>query len=107
MEKPLLPKWIKMKKEEEKLDGLFEEAVEKATKTKEKLAPDVRLSFYAYYKRAKGINSVSNKGILENEPLVNAFKMNALFQLGQITPGEAKKKYIELVNQHIPDNINA
>ncbi|MDP2059136.1 MAG: acyl-CoA-binding protein, partial [Flavobacteriaceae bacterium] len=38
----------------------------------------------------------------ENE-LRNAFKINALFQVKDISQNEAKKKYIELVEKYITD----
>ena len=72
-----------------KLQKKFEEAYELASKTSEKLPQDVMLQFYAYYKQAtKGNNYESPSGDVE---LKNAFKLNAWFQLSQLTEDEAKK----------------
>lgn len=88
-----------MKKET--LDQRFSEAFERASKTQIKLPPDIMLHFYAYYKRATlGMPYHNPSG--ENE-LRNAFKINALFQVQNLTQDEAKQKYIDLVNKYITD----
>ncbi|WP_075343044.1 acyl-CoA-binding protein [Tenacibaculum agarivorans] len=78
-----------------KLDILFKEAFLRATKTKQKFAPDVQLRLYAYYKQAtKG----DNFALSVDDNLKNAFKFNAWVQLKGMDENEAKKNYIKLVN---------
>ncbi|KUO68332.1 MAG: hypothetical protein APF83_10420 [Lutibacter sp. BRH_c52] len=84
-----------------KLDIAFEEAYKISSSTSIKLPPDVMLQLYAYYKQAtKGSNYEQPSGDVE---LRNAFKLNAWFQLGQISEDKAKKEYINLVNKYIKD----
>jgi len=79
----------------QKLDERFEMAFEIASAMTQKLPPDIMLKFYAYYKLAtKGRTYSSPSG---QSQLRNAFKLNAMFQLNDISEDEAKKKYIELV----------
>ncbi len=82
------------------LDKRFEEAVNRATNTDLVFPPDVRLYFYAYYKRALG-NHRNGRELEDGNTLVNAFKLNAIFQVRNISVEEAKTKYIELVNKYI------
>ena len=78
------------------LDKLFNEAFQKASTTKQKLAPDVLLRLYAYYKQAtRGDNFSFNAN---EDDLKNAFKFNAWAQLKGMNEEEAKRSYIELVN---------
>lgn len=85
-----------------KLDIAFEEAYKISSATSLKLPPDVMLQLYAYYKQAtKGSNYEQPSGDVE---LRNAFKLNAWFQLGQISEDEAKKEYINLVNKYLKDH---
>ncbi len=90
--------------EQLKLDQEFEKAVERATKTDRRFPPDTRLYFYAYYKRANG-NHSDRRDIedIEGGALINAFKMNAIFQAKNLTVNEAKRRYVELVNKCIPN----
>lgn len=82
-----------------KLDVEFEKAYEISSTTTLKLPPDIMLQLYAYYKQAtKGTNYEQPSGDVE---LRNAFKLNAWFQLSQITEDEAKKEYIKLVNKYL------
>ncbi|WP_025742328.1 acyl-CoA-binding protein [Aquimarina pacifica] len=86
---------------EEELNIAFDNAYHRASSTKIQLPPDVMLYFYAYYKRAthtEGFYTPSG-----DSQLRNAFKLNAFFQTQNITPQEAKKKYIELVEKYIID----
>ncbi|NEW79317.1 MAG: acyl-CoA-binding protein [Gelidibacter sp.] len=84
-----------------KLDIAFEEAYKISSATSLKLPPDVMLQLYAYYKQAtKGSNYEQPSGDIE---LRNAFKLNAWFQLGQISEDKAKKEYINLVNKYLKD----
>ncbi|WP_024770766.1 acyl-CoA-binding protein [Aquimarina macrocephali] len=86
---------------EEELNIAFDNAYKRACNTKIQLPPDVMLHFYAYYKRAthtEGFFTPSG-----DSELRNAFKLNAFFQAKNLTPKEAKEKYIELVNKYITD----
>lgn len=78
----------------------FEKAYTMASTTKRTFPPDVMLNFYAYYKRATEKNGFyippSQSGNLKN-----AFKINALLQVKDISKTEAQKKYIELVEEYI------
>lgn len=86
------------------LDKRFEEAVELASNPILKFPPDIRLLFYAYYKRAIGNHRGEPRRMDdEKNALVSGFKMNALFQAKNISVKEAKEKYIDLVNKHIAD----
>jgi len=80
-----------------KLDKRFEKAFEIANAMTQKLAPDVMLELYAFYKQAtKGDEYTTPSG--ESE-LRNAFKLNAWFQINNLNTDEAKKEYIELVEK--------
>lgn len=86
----------------DKLNIKFEKAYAFACNTSIKLAPDIMLAFYAYYKQAtKGNNYVQPSG---NIQLRNSFKLNAWFQLSHISEDDAKQEYINLVNKHLKDN---
>ncbi|HPF12108.1 MAG TPA: acyl-CoA-binding protein [Flavobacteriaceae bacterium] len=78
------------------LEKAFNEAVNSINNHVEPFPADVLLKLYAYYKRAT--NDQSSPG--SSNPLINAFKTNALFQTRGLTSNEAKKKYIETVNQY-------
>lgn len=74
----------------------FQEAYEKASTTKIKLAPDVMLRLYAYYKQA----TIEYSHHFEHQQvdLIRSFKFNAWQQVNHLTAEEAKISYIELVN---------
>lgn len=77
------------------IDTRFNKAFEIASAMTQKLPPDTMLKFYAYYKQAtKGGEYTTPSG---NSQLRNAFKLNAWFQLNNLSEEEAKKKYIKLV----------
>lgn len=78
-----------------KLDEKFKKAFEIASAMTQKLPPDTMLKFYAYYKIATIGKSYSIPS--GESSLRNAFKLNAMFQLHDISENEAKEKYIELV----------
>ena len=85
------------------LDKKFKKAFEIASAMTKKLPPDIMLQFYSYYKHATSKDSVvipSGKNIVRN-----AFKLNAYFQLNNITAEEAKQKYIELVEKYTDKRI--
>jgi len=85
------------------LNKKFNKAFEIASAMTKKLPPDVMLKFYAYYKHATSDNAlVVPSG---NNIIRNAFKLNAYFQLNNITADEAKQKYIELVEKYANQKI--
>ncbi len=86
---------------EEELNIAFHKAFERASSTKIQLPPDIMLRFYAYYKRATHTEGLYNPS--GDSELRNAFKLNAFFQAQNLTPKEAKIKYIELVDKYITD----
>ncbi|MCH4824107.1 acyl-CoA-binding protein [Gramella lutea] len=78
----------------------FLKAYDMASSTTQQFPPDVLLHFYALYKRATEQNGFyippTNKGDLRS-----AFKINALVQVKSLSKDEAKKRYIEMVEEHI------
>lgn len=78
------------------LDKKFDEAVERINNYTEAFPADFLLRLYAYYKKAT--NNYERPG--SSRPIINAFKTNALFQIKNVTPEEAKQMYIELVNNY-------
>ncbi|WP_203296714.1 acyl-CoA-binding protein [Luteirhabdus pelagi] len=80
----------------EELDIAFENAVESINNHKEPFPADVLLRLYAYYKRATGDDDRPSG----SNPLISAFKINALFQTPEMNAEEAKRKYIETVNHY-------
>jgi len=73
----------------------LQEAYKKANSFNEKLAPDVMLKLYAYYKQAtQGDNYFSSDS---ETNLRNGFKFNAWVQLKGMSVEEAKIAYINLV----------
>lgn len=80
----------------EKLDIEFQDAVNRVNAHTEPFPADTLLKLYAYFKKAtNNYNRPSSK-----KPIINAFKTNALFQVEKITEDEAKRTYIELVNNY-------
>lgn len=84
-------------KDQEKLNKEFEEAVALINAHTEPFPADVLLRLYAYYKHATGNQGQSPKS---RKPLINAFKTNALFQIGELSRDEAKEKYIKAVKKY-------
>lgn len=82
---------------DKKLHEEFEKAYAKASAMKTPLPQDTMLLFYAYYKQATAGDNFSFNA---NFDVRNAFKFNAWMQLKGISPEEAKRKYIELVNKY-------
>lgn len=78
------------------LDSEFNEAVERINSYTNPFPADLLLRLYAYYKKATN-NYKSPKG---KKPMITAFKTNALFQVKNVTPDEAKRIYIDLVNNY-------
>ncbi|AGC75701.1 acyl-CoA binding protein [Nonlabens dokdonensis] len=87
---------------EKELDKKFNAAFAKASSEEQSLVPpDLQLHLYAYYKRAIDEPYVSNRSFESND-LRNAFKMNALIQVQAISKKEAKKRYIEIIENLYP-----
>ncbi len=61
------------------------------------LPADLLLKLYAYYKIAN--ENQSHPG--STTPLINAFKANALFQAKNMSPEQAMKAYIKLVEKEV------
>jgi len=85
------------------LDRKFIKAFEIASAMTEKLPSDVMLRFYAYYKHATSKDSFEQPS--GNSEVRNAFKLNAWFQINNISVEESKQKYIELVEQYTNKKI--
>lgn len=86
------------------LDQLFMEALENANLIpKESVPPDTQLVLYGYYKQGLSQTIHHNSNNLEPNNLRNAFKINAWMQVKNITPDEAKEKYIEIINELLKD----
>lgn len=82
--------------ETSKLDIAFQNAVNSINSHLEPFPADVLLKLYAYYKRATNNQSSPSS----SNPLINAFKTNALFQIQGLTVDEAKQRYIDTVDQY-------
>ena len=85
--------------DKEALHEKFLKAVDEANAYPHLLPVDIKLKFYAYYKQA-----TVNTGMYRPSDRVqirNAFKLNALFQVGKYTQDEAKQRYIELVAKYL------
>jgi acyl-CoA-binding protein len=78
------------------LDIEFEEAVARVNAHKEPFPADTLLKLYAYYKKATNDYSKPKS----KKDIINAFKTNALFQVEKISEDEAKRTYIDLVNNY-------
>ncbi|MDC7998533.1 acyl-CoA-binding protein [Gilvibacter sediminis] len=81
----------------EELDKAFETAVETINSHDQPFPADFLLRLYAYYKVATKNRELPSS----SKPLINAFKTNALFQVKNMTPDEAKQKYIDAVNHYL------
>lgn len=85
----------------EELHNRFLKAFNAANSMDEILIPiDLRLQFYAYYKQAT-ISSSNFYSPNDPDEIRNAFKMNAILQVKDMSPDEAKSAYIDLVNETI------
>lgn len=80
----------------EELDKAFQEAVETINNHAEPFPADILLRLYAYYKRATN----NQHSPASTRPLINAFKTNALFQTRGLTVDDAKRKYVQTVNEY-------
>jgi len=80
----------------EELDIEFKAAVNQINSHTEPFPADFLLRLYAYYKKAT--NDYSRPS--SKKPIINAFKTNALFQVENVSPDEAKEVYIGLVKNY-------
>ncbi len=80
----------------EELQIEFEEAVARINAHAEPFPADFLLRLYAYYKKAT--NDYGRPS--SRKPIINAFKTNALFQVQDVSEDDAKRMYIELVNNY-------
>ncbi|OAD92237.1 acyl-CoA-binding protein [Aequorivita soesokkakensis] len=80
----------------EELDIAFRAAVESINEHTEPFPADFLLRLYAYYKRATDDQDLPSS----NNPLISAFKTNALFQTKDLSSDEAKQLYVEAVNHY-------
>jgi acyl-CoA-binding protein len=80
----------------EALDIKFREAVERINAHTEPFPADTLLKLYAYYKKATNDYGRPKS----REPLINAFKTNALFQAEDLSQDKAKQQYIDLVDNY-------
>ena len=78
------------------LDIEFQNAVNRVNAHTEPFPADILLKLYAYYKKATNDYGRPKS----KEALINAFKTNALFQVENISEDEAKRVYIDLVNNY-------
>jgi len=78
------------------IDIAFKQSVESINKHTEPFPADLLLRLYAYYKRATDDQDMPNS----SNPLIIAFKTNALFQTQDLSPDEAKELYIETVKHY-------
>ena len=80
----------------EELDIAFKDAVTRINAHTEPFPADFLLRLYAYYKKAT--NDYGRPS--SSKPIINAFKTNALFQVKDVSEDDAKRIYIELVNNY-------
>ena len=80
----------------EELEIEFQDAVNRVNVHTDPFPADTLLKLYAYYKKAT--NDYSRPS--SKKAIINAFKTNALFQVENITEDEAKRVYIDLVNNY-------
>ena len=78
------------------LDKEFQEAVKRVNEHDLPFPADYLLRLYAYYKKATNDEGQPSS----KKPIINAFKTNALFQAKDVTSDEAKRMYIDLVNNY-------
>lgn len=89
---------------EKDLDTLFDEAFENANLIpKESVPQNVQLVLYGLYKHATSGRLSAFGNYHQNndagEDLRNAFKLNALMQVKNLSVDDAKQQYIDIINQ--------
>jgi acyl-CoA-binding protein len=87
---------VRLPVKDKDLDTAFEESVVLVSKHLDPFPADVLLKLYAYYKIATRDRELPQG----SNPLINAFKTNALFQAKGLSQQEAKQKYIETANNY-------
>jgi acyl-CoA-binding protein len=80
----------------EELDIAFIKAVKSINGHNEPFPADLLLRLYSYYKVATQDQETPSS----RTPLINAFKINALFQTQGLSEDEAKELYIECVDHY-------
>ncbi|RKE90921.1 acyl-CoA-binding protein [Ichthyenterobacterium magnum] len=80
----------------EELDIEFKDAVKRINGLEGPFPADFLLRLYAYYKKASDDYGRPSS----SKPIINAFKTNALFQVKNVSQDEAKRIYIDLVNNY-------
>ncbi|WP_027138525.1 acyl-CoA-binding protein [Gaetbulibacter saemankumensis] len=85
-----------MSSKEDKLEKEFRDAVDRVNAYTDPFPADILLKLYAYYKKATNDYSRPKS----KKAIINAFKTNALFQAKGISEDEAKRAYIDLVNNY-------
>ena len=85
------------------LDKKFDKAFKIASSMTKELPPDVMLHFYAFYKIATSDGTMHIPS--GNSELRNGFKLNALFQFSDVSPNQAKERYIALVEKYTNQKI--
>ena len=73
----------------------FEIAVAWVTKNFMTISKDDLLRLYAFYKVANGMRHEPNN----RQPIVSAFKVNAIMQATHLSSDTAKREYVGLVNK--------
>jgi diazepam-binding inhibitor (GABA receptor modulating acyl-CoA-binding protein) len=81
----------------------FNRAVHYVNSYNKPIQPDILLRLYAYYRMAHEDTSHSTK---REEPIIKAFKLNALLQVLHMDSVEAKKNYVELVSEAFDFSIS-
>ncbi len=80
----------------EELDIAFRASVDSINEHTEPFPADLLLRLYAYYKKATNDQDLPSS----NNPLISAFKTNALFQTKDLSSDEAKKLYVDAVTHY-------
>ena len=73
----------------------FDQAVDWVNENFTKIPKDDLLRLYAYYKIANGMQHGSNS----KQPIVSAFKANAIMQVSHLSIDTAQKRYSALVEK--------
>lgn len=98
-----MPQVYKMYITDVDLNRDFNSAVHYINSYQEPIQPDILLRLYAYYRMAHQNTSHSKKS---EEPIVKAFKFNAILQVLHLDSAEAKKNYVELVREEFDFNMS-
>ena len=83
---------------EKDLDSQFKEAFEVASNMEQDSLPqDIMLRLYAFYKQAE-FGNIGSINYAAND-VVDAFKLNAWMQVSHLSEDEAKRAYIDLIDE--------